>query len=222
MSVEGVSHAAAQGSAQVSDSSVQRFYRYHALVYDATRWTILHGRRRAVERLELRPDSRVLEIGCGTGLNFRHLLTRLDPARGRLTGLDFSADMLRRAERRTRAAGWSNVELVQADAAAMKLPDQFDAVLFAYSLTMIPDWPAALERARAHLRPAGRLVVLDFGTFDRWGPFGYLMRTWLRLNHVQTRRPYLEKLREVFGEVRVQHWLGGYSFTAVARARDEQ
>src|SRR3990170_732430 len=61
------------------------------LVYDSTRWMILHGRRAAVELLALRPDSQVLEIGCGTGLNFRRLLEKLDPARGVLTGLDFSA-----------------------------------------------------------------------------------------------------------------------------------
>ncbi len=196
---------------------VQRFYRWHALFYDQTRWMILHRRRQAVQWLDIRPDSRVLEVGCGTGLNFALSLERLDPARGgRLVGLDFSADMLARATRRVARFGWSNVELVCADATTMELGRTFDRVLFAYSLTMIPDPRAALERARAHLEPDGVLVVLDFGRFDRWGPAGPLMRAWLRANHVETTRPYAQMLRDLFDEVQIRDWLGGYCFIARA------
>jgi ubiquinone/menaquinone biosynthesis C-methylase UbiE len=196
-------------------TAVQTFYRYHAHVYDWTRWAILHGRKRAVARLGLRPESVVLEVGCGTGLNFRHVLDRLDPERGRLVGLDFSADMLRLARRRVASHGWKNVELVEADAARLDLGRRFDGILFAYSLTMIPEWRAAIDRAYEHLAPGGRLVVLDFGQFERWGPFGALMRGWLRLNHVETLRQYEDRLREVFLDLNVYHWFGGYNLTAV-------
>ena len=198
-------------------TAVQTFYRYHAYVYDWTRWTILHGRKRAVARLQLRSESDVLEVGCGTGLNFRYLLGQLDPERGRLVGLDFSPDMLRRARRRVAAHGWKNVELVEADAAKLDLNRQFDGILFAYSLTMVPDWRAAIRRAYEHLKAGGRLVVLDFGQFRRWGPLGALMRGWLRFNHVETLRQYEDGLREVFHDLEVHHWLGGYSLTAVGR-----
>ena len=202
----------------MTDTAVQRFYRYHAYVYDSTRWMILHGRRRAVAALGLRPDSRVLEIGCGTGLNFRFVLEHLRPdAGGRLTGLDFSADMLRQAEKRVAAKGWSNVELLQADATTLLLQQKFDGILFAYSLTMIPDFAAAIDRAYEHLKPGAALVVHDFSTFFAWGPLGPVMRGWLRANHVETTRPYLDKLRRVFPDLRVTEWLGGYCFTAVGR-----
>jgi ubiquinone/menaquinone biosynthesis C-methylase UbiE len=200
-----------------TSSSVQRFYRYHARVYDSTRWMILHGRRRAVQRLQLTPAAEVLEVGCGTGLNFRLLLEPLDTAHGRLTGLDFSADMLERARRRVDRRQWGNVELVQGDATSMNLGRRFDGILFAYSLTMIPDWAASLERAYEHLKPGGRLVVLDFGQFQHWGPLGPVMRGWLLANHVTTRRPYLDKLRALFPDLEVHSWLGGYNFTAVGR-----
>ncbi|MBU0640825.1 MAG: methyltransferase domain-containing protein [Planctomycetes bacterium] len=201
----------------MSQTAVQRFYRYQACVYDSTRWMILHGRRRAVERLRLQRDSKALVIGCGTGLDFRYFLERLDPERGRLTGVDFSADMLARAERRVVASGWSNVELVQADATELALGRRFHAILFSYSLTMIPEWATAVDRAYAHLQPGGRLVVHDFGTFGGWGPLGPIMRTWLRLNHVETQRPYLDKLNRVFANLETTRWLGGYNFTAVGR-----
>lgn len=203
-------------------TAVQRFYKFHAYVYDFTRWTILHGRKRAVQQLQLRPDSTVLEIGCGTGLNFAHVQNELDQQQSTLVGLDFSADMLAQAEKRVASRGWRNVELVQADATQLNLNRKFDGILFAYSLTMIPDWPASLERAWAHLAPGGRLVVLDFGAFHNWGPLAPVMRTWLRLNHVDTRQPYFDRLVEICGEGSVSnctlsHWLGGYNFTAVAR-----
>ena len=197
-------------------SSVQRFYRFHAYIYDWTRWMILHGRRRAVQRLGVAPGSEVLEIGCGTGLNFRFVIEALQN-RGRLVGLDFSADMLKRAAKRDAAQQWNNVELIQADATKMALGRQFDAILFAYSLTMIPDWRASLRRAFEHLKPGGRLAVLDFGRFQYWGPFAPLMRGWLRANHVETLQPYADVLREVCGNAEVYSWFGGYNFTAVAR-----
>ena len=212
----------------LEQSAVQRFYRYHAYIYDKTRWMILHGRRRAAERLGLRRDSSVLEVGCGTGLNFRYVLEHLDPQRGRLVGLDFSQDMLARAQHRVaaRAAkradglGWQNVELLQADATQMQLGRKFDAILFAYSLTMIPDWEAALRRAGEHLAPGGRVVVLDFSTFGGWGPLAPVMRWWLRSNHVETTRPYVAGLRRVFPALEVSERLGGYNFTAVGRRGD--
>ena len=198
-------------------TAVQRFYRHHARVYDSTRWLILHQRQRAVARLELQPDSQVLDVGCGTGLNFRYILTALDAQAGTLTGMDFSGDMLRRAARRVAGRGWGNVRLIQADATELALARGFDAVLFAYSLSMIPDWATALARAVAHLRPGGRLVVLDFGRFEGWGPLAPLWRGWLRLNHVETLRPYEPALRERLSEVDVKQWLGGYCFIAAGR-----
>ncbi|MFH1747830.1 MAG: methyltransferase domain-containing protein [Planctomycetota bacterium] len=201
----------------MTQTAVQRFYRYHALVYDSTRWMILHGRRRAVAKLRLQPGSQVLEVGCGTGLNFSYILDRLDARTGHLIGLDFSADMLQRAQRRVTVRNWSNVSLIQADAGTLALDQRYDGIIFGYSLTMIPDWAAALERAYDHLKIGGRLVVLDFGQFRGWGPFGGLMRGWLRLNHVETLQSYERKMRAIFGEVDFQNWLGGYNFTAVGR-----
>ncbi len=202
----------------MSDTPVQRFYRYHAYVYDSTRWVILHGRRQAAAKLRLRPDSQVLEIGCGTGLNFRHVLEHLDPqAGGKLIGLDFSPHMLGKARKRVARHGWTNVELLQADATTLNLPMRFDGILFAYSLALIPEWRTALERAHEHLVPGGRVVVHEFSRFDRWGLVGWIAKAWLRHNHVETMQPYEDGLRRVFGRIDLEYWLGRYSFTAVGR-----
>lgn len=202
----------------MSPTPVQRFYRHQARLYDLTRWAFLYGRQRAIELLSLRPHSRVLELGCGTGLNFRHILTHLDPNKGRLVGVDFSEDMLRRAARRVAAHDWRNITLLQGDAEHLSLNEQFDGILFAYSLSMIPDWQVALERARQHLQPGGRLVVLDFGRFNRWGPLAPLARAWLRFNRVETGRPYEACLARLFDNPRLESHLGGYYFIATGAA----
>ena len=189
---------------------VQRFYKYQAAIYDLTRWTLLLGRNSAVDALRLRPDASVLEIGCGTGLNFGPIQRRLNPTLGRIVGVDFSEHMLKRARRRVERRGWRNVELRAADATRLDLGRQFDAVFFAYSLSMIPDWRLALERAVAHLAPGGRIVVLDFGRFGKWGPMARVMRGFLRINHVKILDGVDSALQTHCEHVTVQHALGGH------------
>lgn len=196
-------------------TAVQRIYRFHAHIYDWTRWAFLFGRRGAVEALAVAPGHRILEIGCGTGLNFPLLLGELGPG-GRLAGLDFSTDMLRKAWKRKRAREWERVDLVAADACRMPFTGTFDRIFFAYSLTMIPDWRCALACAYEALAPGGRLGVLDFGDLGGLGPLGGVLRFWLRLHHVEPARPYVAKLEELFGRVEVTRGLGGYYFHAEA------
>lgn len=201
----------------MAETPVQRFYRLQAGIYDLTRWTILYGRRRAVDALDLQPSDSVLEIGCGTGLNLPLIQRRLDPRRGNITGVDFSPQMLARARPRVRRRRWSNVRLLQADAAALSLPDRFDAALFSYSLSTMPDWRASLHRSIEHLKPGGRLVVLDFGSMTGLGTAGRLLHAWLRFNHVDADQPYLDELSALFPDLHVRRGRGDYNFIAIGR-----
>ena len=197
---------------------VQGFYRFHAPIYDLTRWLFLHRRKAAVRAMQLQPHHNVLEIGCGTGLNFALVAKHLDPTRGgALVGLDFSEAMLQRARLRVARRNWPYVTCIQADASTMQFDRRFDRIFFSYSITMIPDWRAALDRTREHLAPDGRVVLLDFGRFERWPVIGSVCRAWLRLNHVDVMQPFVDALRERFKQVNVESWLGGYAFVAIAQ-----
>jgi len=77
--------------------------------------------------------------------------------------VDLSPSLLKIAQRRIDEHGWTNVETVEADATRYQPPDgPVDVVTFSYSLTMIPDWFAAIDNALAMLKPGGLVGVVDF------------------------------------------------------------
>src|SRR6202045_466844 len=85
-------------------------------------------RLRAVQALGLRKGDTVIDMACGTGLNFPLLQQAVGPG-GRIVGVDLTDAMLARAQDRIEANSWSNVSLVQADAAGFDFPTEVDAIL---------------------------------------------------------------------------------------------
>ena len=117
-------------------------------------------RARAAQRLALEPGNRVLEIGCGTGLNFPYLRSAIGPP-GMIYGVDLSAGMLARARQLCNRRGWSNVALAQQDAAEFVAPEPLDGVLFGLSYNTMPHHLSVLDHALRQLRPGGRVVIMD-------------------------------------------------------------
>src|SRR5262249_51183506 len=72
-------------------------------------------RQEAARQLRLEPGLTVLDVACGTGLNFSLLVSCVGPT-GTIVGTDYSSGMLARATRKVAQHGWSNVRLVRADA----------------------------------------------------------------------------------------------------------
>lgn len=124
-----------------------------------------HIRAAAVHGLRSQEGDRVLEVGCGTGRNFRHLLRAIGP-QGRLVGFDYSAEMLEAAQRLCTRRTWPNVTLIQGDAARLDVGEAgFDGVLAVLAMSAIPRHRQALERCLEVLRPGGILSVCDARLF---------------------------------------------------------
>jgi len=117
-------------------------------------------RARAVQCLELHEGDAVLEVGCGTGRNLVHLVKAVG-SRGRVYGVDCTEGMLARAHKLCHKKGWQNVVSLQQDAQELQLPEPVDGVLFSLSYSVISDPRKALSRAWSHVRPGGRVVILD-------------------------------------------------------------
>ena len=117
-------------------------------------------RLRAVHALGLRPGETVVDMACGTGLNFRLLEKVVGPA-GRIVGVDLTDAMLARAQDRIATNGWSNISLVQADAVDFEFPTEVDAILSTYAMSQVPDCTEVIAHGAAALSGGGRWVVLD-------------------------------------------------------------
>ena len=167
--------------------SMDRMYRYQRHIYDLSRKPYLLGRGRALAALAPGRDARICEIGCGTGRNLVALARRFPDAS--LFGIDASEEMLKSARRKIARRGLSGrIRLCRALAEELEpapsfgLAEPFDAVLFSYSLSMMPAWEHALERALAALKPGGSLVVVDFsGARELPAWFRSLLGRWLAL-----------------------------------------
>jgi S-adenosylmethionine-diacylgycerolhomoserine-N-methlytransferase len=159
-------------------TAMRSYYRWHARIYDATRWAFLFGRTTLLKELPINDlaEKNLLEIGCGTGHNLRWLAQNR-PSWG-LTGVDVSPDMLAQAAKAAPRAALVERAYGSADWRPSPPPD---FVLFSYALTMFnPGWEAAVERAWADLPLGGRIAVVDFHDTPS-GAF----RWWMGQNHVR-------------------------------------
>jgi ubiquinone/menaquinone biosynthesis C-methylase UbiE len=127
-------------------------------------------RLRAVRALGLRPGDSVVDVACGTGLNFSLLQEVIGP-NGRIVGVDLTDEMLAQARRRIETSGWRNVSLEQGDAAEFDFPTDVDGILSTYALSHVPECGDVIAHGAAALSRRGRWVVLDLKVPDnppRW------------------------------------------------------
>lgn len=151
----------------LSRSELAALYRKRAKRYD---WTAnlyyLIGfrewayRKKAVAALRLKRGDTVVEIGCGTGLNFAFLEWAVGPE-GKVIGVDMTDAMLSKAQERVDANGWRNVTLVRCDAGEYVFPENIDGVLSTFALTLVPEYDEVIRRGATALSAGGRWVVAD-------------------------------------------------------------
>ncbi len=143
--------------------SVPARYTVSARFYDVVslEWPVYRaGRVTAIRAMGLRPGMRVLDLGCGTGLNHPLLQDAVGPT-GTVIGVDSSRQMLAQARRRANRHGWRNVELRLADMTQVDGLGTVDAVIATYTLSVVPGWEQAWARAMAATRPGGWMAVVD-------------------------------------------------------------
>ncbi len=122
-----------------------------AKVYDLIFGPTLHpGRLQAIERMDIQPGERVLEVGVGTGINLS-----LYPTDCQVTGIDFSSSMLEKARERVARKDIRKTRLLQMDAADLKFADDsFDIVYAPYLISVVPDPVKVARRCAASAAPA--------------------------------------------------------------------
>lgn len=123
--------------------SVRELYSKRAKRYDFTSnlyyligVRVAAYRKDAVRALRLRRGTRVLDLACGTGLNFPYLEEAVGEE-GRIIGVDLTSSMLAQARKRVERQGWKNVELIESDATRLGLNQPVDGVLCAFAIALV-------------------------------------------------------------------------------------
>lgn len=188
---------------------LESFYSGQAEAYDDFRKRLLKGRERLWELLGDAEDQVWVDMGGGTGANLDFFGARLPTLRQAYV-VDLAPSLLKVADRRIEQNGWTNVKSVEADATRWQPAGPVDVVTFSYSLTMIPDWFAALENARRMLKPGGRIGVVDFYVSrkhagDAFRQHGWFTRTfwpmWFNNDNVFPSPDHLPYLNQHFQRV---------------------
>ena len=133
------------------------FYKYLSKVYDRINPFIWNEEMRdeAIAMLDIGPDDRVLDVGCGTGFATEALLEETE----RVHGLDQSAHQLQRAYAKFGKRG--SVRFYRGDAERLPFADDaFDVVWSSGSIEYWPNPVDALAEFRRVTRPGGRVLVV--------------------------------------------------------------
>ena len=160
-------------AASLDHASILEAYRRWAGVYDTVFGGVSSkGRLRAVALANRLPGTDVLEVGVGTGLALPHY----NPDK-RVTGIDLSKEMLRKARERTRVDALPNVQaLHEMDAEATSFADNaFDIAVGMFVASVVPNPRRLLAEMRRLVRPGGDILLVNHFAADK-GPRWWLER----------------------------------------------
>ncbi|NIP72356.1 MAG: methyltransferase domain-containing protein [Gammaproteobacteria bacterium] len=142
----------------MDNNSILSTYKRYARHYDAVFGPIFDpGRKTVVEKMNVGPGERVLEVGVGTGISLPYY-----PVQASVVGIDLSPDMLARAEDRIASEGLDNVSVEIMDAEHMCFSDgYFDKVVAMYVATVVANPGKLIAEMERVCKPGGDLYILN-------------------------------------------------------------
>lgn len=215
----------------MNESTIRKMYdRFSSIpgFWEIDAWTCratAHSpyRARVIEQLGLDGTSGVLDVACGTGLNFE-LLQRAVNGTGRIVGIDNSTRTLGLARRRIERRDWRNVELVETDAADYRPGESFDAAVCTFAIDIVPRWQETIDMMIDAVRPGGRLGFVAFRESSR-RPFSAANPLWraaaVPFGGVDLDRQVREQVATSCDEVLYEEVYGGFYYLLVAATREK-
>jgi len=149
---------------KVPEEDVQKTFNSIAGNYDKLNSIMSLGthqswRKKATSKIVVGVND-VLDLCCGTA-DWTIMLAKQYP-HAKVTGLDFSQEMLKLAQQKVGQAEVTNVTLESGDAMDLRFPDNsFDVVTIGFGLRNVPDADQVLKEIHRVLRPNGEIVCLE-------------------------------------------------------------
>ncbi|MEM6691203.1 MAG: methyltransferase domain-containing protein [Planctomycetota bacterium] len=173
------------------------FYRHLVPAYQII-WPAMAKRRMSavISSLKLKPQTRVLEVGVGTGLSLHSYPSHID-----LQGIDLSDSMLAEAHDLVRKEGWDHINLTAMDAENLNFDDDsFDVVTSFHTISVVSDPQRMMSEMVRVCRPGGMVLMINHfrsnnaliaGVVDRAGAVTRRLgwRTDLELDEVLREQP---------------------------------
>lgn len=209
----------------LSTQETRDLYRRRAARYDLAVWIYrLFGfridwyRQLTIEALNLSRGDAVVDLGCGTGLNFPFLQQALGST-GHIIGVDLTDAMLEVARARVRRAGWDNVDLLRMDMTTYEFGAEVAGVLSTLALTLVAEYDDVIRRATRSLQPGGRLAVFDLKRPANWPHWLVRLAAWMNRPfgvslELAQRHPW-ESIRRYLREVHYQEYYFGALYLSV-------
>lgn len=164
-----------------------KYYDKLSYIYDfISNWYYKSARKYAIEELMLKKGETVLNLPCGTGVNFKYFQNQLENT-GLIIGIDLSVGMLNQARNKVENNEWKNIELILENAtdidkkwledySKQKNPIKIDAIFCDLGLSGLPEWKNIIDNLVSILSPNGKIVILDWylekpslrGDFVKW------------------------------------------------------
>jgi ubiquinone/menaquinone biosynthesis C-methylase UbiE len=120
----------------------------------------------AIKEMNIKPQDRILDLGCGSGRNICLMNHYLSP-QGRILGLDIGTEMLEQSRRRCQKYPYISFKNQRIDE-PLPYENEFDIVFISFVLHGFIQEKRIriIENAARALRSGGRFILLDYGEFD--------------------------------------------------------
>lgn len=187
-------------------NAMEEFYKEQAKDYDSFRSRLLPARMDLFKVIEKwKPGPVWVDFGAGTGVNLEYINLNLFK---KIHLVDLSESLLDVARKRSQNFSEHQIHLHHQDILDFEPPEKVDLVTFSYSLTMIPNWLGALDRALEILKPGGLIAVVDFhipqkGTNNSLSFFleNHFWPAWFSWDGVYLSRDHVHYLKNNFSEL---------------------
>lgn len=172
-----------RGKGKSHAERLDNFYSGQMNDYDNFRKRLLRGRTEMMNSVPVSDGAVWVDMGGGTGANLENICDKI-PTLKSVYIVDLASSLLEVAQKRVEEHQWENVHIQNDDATTFTPPEGYaDIVTFSYSLTMIPDWYAAMDNALRILKPGGVIGVVDFYVARKWPDEKHRKHSWFTRNY---------------------------------------